>query len=92
MTLFKYKPYYDYNGPSRADPFRDRLDEEEASKNIARFFEEIGYYFEDGQATFGRSDEGVLIITTDLSGPDCDERVKRCLNGLDLFASKMRDQ
>ncbi|MBM9912912.1 MULTISPECIES: hypothetical protein [Stenotrophomonas] len=89
MAEFKYKPYYAFNGASRADPFRDHLEKEEVERNLRLFFDEIGYYFEGGQCMIERDDDGVLSITTDLAEPECDERVKRCLNGLDLFATKI---
>lgn len=41
MPTFKYKPYYQYKGPTRTTPLREELSLDEAEKRIKCFFEEI---------------------------------------------------
>lgn len=88
MPLFKYQPYYKYNGPTLSQPFREELSAEQAGRNINLFFDEVGSYFTDVGATIEPSGDGFICITADITQQDCDERVKRCLNSLDLFAIK----
>lgn len=88
MSIYKYQPYYQYNGAILAQPFRKELTQEEINYNLESFFSDIDSYFEDGTATFERLLENHLEITTDISETECDELVKRCLNSLDLYAHK----
>jgi hypothetical protein len=87
MAIYKYQPYYKYDGPTHADPFREELDLEQQKENIEDFFSEIESYFENN-VKFERRDDNYIWITSDVSQNDCDERVKRCLNSLDLFANR----
>lgn len=88
MSIYKYQPYYQYNGVTFEQPFRAELTQEEIEYNIESFFSDIDRYFKDGMATFERLSENCLEITTDISETECDERVKRCLNSLDLYSHK----
>ena len=88
MPLFKYKPYYQYNGPTPSDPLRDELSQEEAEDRVRCFFEEIDRYFEEDSVAIKK--EGDLVsITSEINQKDCDEAVSKCLNSLDLFANKV---
>ena len=87
MPVFKYKPFYQYNGPTHSDPLREELSPEDVENHVRRFFEEIENYFEDGSVVIKK--EGDLVsITGEINQMDCDEAVKKCLNSLDLFANK----
>ena len=88
MPTFRYQPYYKYNGPTLSQPFREELRAEQVQHNMDLFFQDIGHYFTDVGATIEPIDEGFIAITADITQADCDERVKRCLNALDLFANK----
>lgn len=92
MPQFKYKPYYYYNGPTHAEPLREELGADDVSRNMRLFFEEIGHYFADVGAVVEPVDDGCIGITAAITQEDCDARVKRCLNNLDLFATKIRAQ
>jgi len=87
MPLYKYRPYYKFNGPTRDEPFREELSPEEGKENIEDFFSEIERYFESG-TKFERQDDGFIWITSDISQSGSDEQVKLCLNSLDLYANK----
>lgn len=88
MSIYKYQPYYQYNGVTYAQPFREELTQEEIEYNIESFFSDIDRYFDTNTATFERLSENCLEITTDISETECNERVKRCLNDLDLYSHK----
>ncbi|WP_434026807.1 hypothetical protein [[Pseudomonas] boreopolis] len=92
MPLFKYQPYYQYNGPTLSQPFLEELSADEVKRNIGLFFDEIGSYFADVGATVEPIGGGFIGITADITQDDCDERVKRCLNNLDLFANRVPAQ
>jgi hypothetical protein len=87
MPLYKYQPFYEYDGPTHAQPFRDELSSDEAEENIEGFYSEIENYFDD-DAKFERKEDGFIYITSNVTQAECDEQVKRCLNGLDLYANK----
>ena len=92
MPTFKYQPYYQYNGPSSSHPFREKLSVEQVRQNMDLFFQDIGHFFTDVGATVEPIGDGYVAITADITQNECDERVKRCLNGLDLFANKVAAQ
>ena len=88
MSTYKYQPYYQYDGATRAQPFKEELTQEEITFNIESFFSDIDYYFSDGVAALERVSTNCLEVTTDISEAECDEIVKHCLNSLDLYAKK----
>ena len=92
MPLFKYQPYYKYNGPTLSQPFREELSADDVKRNMSLFFDEIGAHFADVGATVEPVGDGFIGITADITQEDCDARVKRCLNSLDLFANKIPAQ
>lgn len=87
MPTFKYKPYYEYKGPTLSDPLREKLSPEDSLRNINYFFDGIDRYFEGGYIIERVGD--AVSITGEISEKDCDDRVKKCLNSLDLFAIKV---
>ncbi|WP_411833526.1 hypothetical protein [Pseudoxanthomonas mexicana] len=70
--------------------FREELSPDEVDRRIESFFAEVGRYFEDTGAVIQPIQGGIVSITTDASQKECDERVKRCLNSLDLYAEKIK--
>ena len=88
MSIYKYQPYYRYDGITHSQPFREELTQEEIGDNIESFFSDIDRYFDTDTATFQRLSGNCLEITTDISETKCDKRVKDCLNSLDLYAKK----
>lgn len=89
MPTYKYKPYYKFNGPTRAEPLREELSANEVRQRLELFTREVRCYFEDLSAKLEFEADGALLVTTDLSQKDCDARVKRCLNSLDLYATSL---
>lgn len=92
MPIFRYQPYYKYNGPTLSQPFREELSAEQVRHNMNLFFQDIDHYFTDVGAVVGPAGDGFIAITADITQNDCDERVKRCLSSLDLFANKLAAQ
>ena len=90
MHVFKYRPYYHYDGPTHSDPFREELSSEEADDRVESFFFDIERYFDEDSASL-KQEGDLIVITSDINENDCDEIVKRCLNSLDLFANKVRN-
>jgi len=88
MSIYIYQPYYRYDGVTRAQPFREKLTQDDIEDNIESFFSDIDRYFDANTATFRRLSGNCLEITTDISETDCDDRVKFCLNNLDLYSHK----
>ena len=88
MPIYKYEPYYRYDGPSPSRPFREELTPDEITYNLECFFSEIYSYFEDDTAKFKKLSDKCIGITSDISEVDCDARVKKCLNHFDLYAHK----
>ena len=92
MTTFKYKPFYEYSGPTRSDPFRERLTDEQIQQNKREFYSHLDWAFTNTDASFEIDNTGIVsIFTTVLSESECDEIMKRHLNSLDLFANKVRE-
>jgi len=90
MNIFKYRPYYQYDGPTHSDPFREELSPEGADDRVESFFLEIEQYF-DEECTNLKQEGDLVLITSENNENECDESVKRCLNSLDLFANKVRN-
>lgn len=88
MSTFKYKPFYQYNGPTHSDPLRDELSPEEAEDRVRCFFEDIENSFEEGSVSI-KKDGDLVLISGELSQQKCDGAVKKLLNSLDLFAKKI---
>jgi hypothetical protein len=65
MAIYKYQPYYKYDGPTHADPFREELDLEQQKENIEDFFSEIESYFKNN-VKFERRDDKRCLNSLDL--------------------------
>jgi hypothetical protein len=89
MPTYKYQPYYQYSGPTRAEPDRERLSEDDVEHRLTKFQEEISNFFNDIEVSIKTEPGNILCLTTEINKMDCDDRVKRCLNELDLYARKI---
>lgn len=89
MPTYRYQPYYQYSGPTHSQPLREELAAEEVGRRLGLFFDEIGSYFEEVGAEIETAGTGVVSITTPTTQADCDARVKKCLNSLDLYARRI---
>jgi hypothetical protein len=88
--------YYQYNGPSRSDPFRSPKDSHEISEALRHFPNELPRYLFDQDATVSAEPSKkdlnsiIVFVATILDETATDEAVKMCLNGLDLFGEKLK--
>ncbi|MGH8597636.1 MAG: hypothetical protein ACREXT_13340 [Gammaproteobacteria bacterium] len=95
MNRYTYRVYYEWNGPSHADPFRSKKNADQIKYALTRFPEEIPHYMSDPEANVestrpaAGSDSISLVVATTKTEAETDDAVRRCLNGLDLFGSKV---
>jgi hypothetical protein len=94
MNRFTYRAYYEFNGPSRDDPFRSEKTTDEAAEALSRFPLELEHFVESGSIvevplSTRDSNSSFVTVVTPANEAQVDEAVKRCLNGLDLFAQKI---
>jgi hypothetical protein len=93
MNRFQYRAYYEFNGPSHADPFRSKKADSEVAEALARFPQDLQHFI-DPLATVEtpqvQTDPAscYVIVVTPADEPTTDEAVRRCLNSLDLFGQK----
>lgn len=90
MPVFKYRPYYCYNGPSILEPLREKLSVKEVQENIDCFFTDIKQYFDNDNLEIKKEGDYLTVIG-EINQDDCDKVIKKCLNNLDLFADKIAD-
>lgn len=89
MPTYKYQPYYQYRGPTHAEPDREKLSGSDVEHRLEKFQDEISSFFSDIESTIKTEPGNVICITAEINKKDCDERVKRCLNELDLYARRI---
>ena len=88
MRLFKYEPYYMFEGPTLSHPFLSELSEEQAKENLESFFRDVEDEFQDIEATVRRLEDNILEVTADISQDDSDKRVERCLIKFELVSKR----
>ena len=96
MNRFAYRVYYEYNGPSHSDPFRSPKEAHEITEALRLFPTELPHYLTDQDATISDeptkrdSNSIIVVVVTTLDEAATDDSVKKCLNGLDLFGTKLK--
>lgn len=94
MNRHRYKVYYEFNGPTKSDPLRTEKNKEQIAEALDRVRFELSVYLDDEGARISTSPDSpnAIILTVETTEPD--QRVtlsmKHCLNGLDLFATKLQ--
>ena len=97
MIRSKIRAYYEYSGPSKSDPFRNELTQEQVNDHLERFPSELEHAL-DGPGSSAKVEiektdtvnrEITVLIESPLSTRDYDNALKRTLNGLDLFAEQL---
>jgi len=97
MNRFTYRVYYEYNGPSHSDPFRSRKNPHEISEALRNFPNELPHYLSDHDATVtdeptqNDANSIIVVVVTTLNEAATDKAAIQCLNGLDLFAEKLKN-
>lgn len=93
MNLHRYKVYYEFNGPTKADPLRTEKNKEQIADALDRVCFELSVYLDDQGARLSASpdSQNAIILTIETTQPDqvVTLSMKWCLNGLDLFATKL---
>jgi hypothetical protein len=89
--------YYQYNGPSRVDPFRTEKSAEEVERALMLFPLDLEHSLLQGSTVETPQDlaaPGSSYVTVVTPGDEtqADAVVKRCLGTLDLFAEKIKDR
>lgn len=89
MPTFKYRPYYSYKGPTRSEPMKEPLSDEEIQQRKEQFYDDIRALFEDSEAEIEITASGDVFISINLSKTKCDDKVEKCLNSFELYADKI---
>lgn len=91
--IHRYRVYYEFNGPTKADPMRTEKNEEQISDALDRVGFELSVYLDDDGAKITTSPTGrnaiKLTVETTKAEDVFSQSLKKCLTGLDLFASQM---
>ncbi len=94
MTKFAYRVYYEHK-PSKAKPLLSPKKPHEISGALRNFENELPHFISDQEARVScrpaPKDANSILVTveTTLAEAELDEGVKRCLDGLDLFGTKL---
>ncbi|MCA7955559.1 hypothetical protein LGM43_35440 [Burkholderia seminalis] len=94
MNRFTYRAYYQYNGPSHANPFRSEKSDQEVAEALARFPSALELFLdrdasiEAPQIQADPSSSYVTVVTL-ADERSTDAVVEKCLNSLDLFGEKL---
>lgn len=97
MIKSKIRAFYQYDGRTKSDPFREELASGDIEYHLRRLPEELAYALETPNlqptVTLIRSDlanrQIWLSIECCLSKNEYDNAIKQTLNGLDLFAEQL---
>ena len=88
MSIFKYRPYYEWLGPSHADPLAEKLSDEDVERNIYLFFRDVENHFAE-MGVKARQDGDLLVVEGDLSQKESHDIVAKYLVSLSLLAEKI---
>ena len=92
-VTYRYRVYYEFNGPTKSDPFQTLKDEEQIADALDRVSSELSVYLDDDDAKITTSPEGrnAIVLTVETTRTDdlFLRSLTKCLRGLDLFASKL---
>jgi hypothetical protein len=93
MSRHRYRVYYEFNGRTKGDPFRTEKTTEQIADVLGRVEFELSVILDDEAAQISTSAESAKSVVLSLETTKPDETVllalKSCLNGLDLFATKL---
>lgn len=93
MGRHRYRVYYEFNGRSKGDPFRTEKTQEQISDALERVEFELSVILDDEAAKISTSRESarsaILVVETAKPDETVQLSMKACLNGLDLFATKL---
>lgn len=94
MNHFRYRAYYTYAGPSKAEPFRTELTVEEVEDALSSFPQHLDHYLDaaaaaqpDGYRPGTR--ERIFTIVTARDRATTNDAVARCLSSFDLYGDPL---
>lgn len=93
MNRFRYRVFYEFNGPTKSDLFRTEKDKDQIAEALDRVSFELSVYLDDRDARITTSPDGENAITLNVETTQADDSFTRaltnCLKGLDLFGKKL---
>lgn len=93
MTHQRYRIYYQYDGPTKGDPFRSLKSADEVAYALQRVPQELPHFLEDREARITSQPESetsiVLGVETTETEASLIRALERCIGGLDLYGSKL---
>jgi hypothetical protein len=93
MSQHRYRVYYEFNGPTKADPLRAEKNKEQIADALESVGFELSVFLDDDSAKITTSKDGergiVLTIETTQSDVVLARAMHVCLNGLDLRGTKL---
>jgi hypothetical protein len=79
-VIHRYRVYYKFDGPTKADPMCTQKNEEQISDALDRVSLELSVYLDDDDAKITTSLEGGNAITIDCRN-DSDRRLSQSVSG-----------
>lgn len=93
MTTFKYKVYYEYDGPSKAAPLRQKKNQDEIDEALERVEFELSIFLDDDNSSISVTPESptslILEVATSKREEIFNMALTKCLGGLDLCGEKL---
>lgn len=92
---YRYRAYYEYNGPTKGVPLRSQKSPEDIAYALERVRYELPHYLEDREARAsavtedGRADSVIVTIETTDDAAAVSAAMIRCLDGLDLYGDDL---
>lgn len=94
MNTFHYRAYYEYAGPSKAEPFRAEMAVDEIEDALSSFPQHLDHYLDAdaivqaGEYRPGTRERVFTVVTAgDRAATNC--AVARCLSSFDLYGDPL---
>lgn len=95
LNAFRYRGYYEFNGPTPGAPLRTLKSIDEIADALDGFARDLCYFLEDRDAQIvedaaSRTPNAVeLVVSTTHSREETDKCVARCLASFDLYGDRL---
>ncbi|MBB1636088.1 hypothetical protein [Cupriavidus sp. UME77] len=93
MNRFAYRAYYQYDGPTKANPYRTEKTADGVVDAIQRFPMELEYLLPEGARIEIQQHEDPkssrIVVVTPADRVTTNATVERCLMGLDLYGERL---
>ncbi len=95
MNRFAYRAYYQYDGPTKANPFRTEKTAEEVANALQRFPTELEYRLPEGAKLEipeqDNANYSVIVVVTPADRAATSNAVESCLIELELYGDRALD-